>query len=211
MTDKQQRLNDLGKEYGTDKGQSGHNYLFTYGEYIPDECRSMLEIGVAKGASALMWQQFYGEDLDLHILDLFQDKDHVSTEWCKRRFITPHVGDQSSIEVLSEIKDKFEIIVDDGSHVAHHMILSFKHLFHNNLISGGQYYIEDCQTNLDSFYWGGDVKSFEDTPLYMFKKFIETGELINPYLNSGEQEIFKNLIQEVKILVDDKLILITRK
>ncbi len=138
MTDKQKRLNHLGNEFGTDKGEGGHNYLPTYGLYLPDECRSMLEIGIAKGASALMWQEFYGEDLDLHIADLFQDKNHVSTEWCKRRFITPHAGDQSSIEFLSTIKEQFQVCIDDGSHRADHMLISFKTLFWALVSSNGK-------------------------------------------------------------------------
>lgn len=210
MTEKQQRLLNLGDIYPTDKGKNGHNYLPIYGQYLPDTCRSMMEIGVALGGSAMLWQDFYGEDLSLHILDLFQDANHVSAQWCRKRFIIPHIGDQSNIGFLSNIKEQFEVLIDDGSHAAHHMIISFKHLFHNNLVSGGQYWIEDCQTNFDPFYWSDEVKSFDDTPISMFKRFIETGNLINPYLNEGEVEIFKNLIKDVQIF-DDRLILINRR
>lgn len=202
-------LNKIADKYPTDK--SDHGYLPFYQEYLPKDCRSLLEIGIAQGHSALMWQEFYGKDLDLHVLDLFLDPNHVSVQWCKRNFITPHQGDQSSLKILAEVKEEFQVIIDDGSHNAHHMLISFKHLFHNNLIPGGQYWIEDCHCNFQEFYWDGEVKSFEDTPVAMFRHFKETGEIVNPYFNEGESEIFKNLIDNVEILCNEKLLLITRK
>jgi len=103
-----------------------------------------------------------------------------------------------------------EIIIDDGSHRADHQIISFKHLFHNNLLSGGVYAIEDCHCNKNPFFNGGYVTRFEDTALWMFQNYIKTGKIVNVYMNDGEAAMFKNLIADVKILADEKLILIWR-
>lgn len=209
MTDKEQRLNTLARRFPTDKSE--HGYLKYYGQHLPDKCRSMLEIGVAKGASALVWDSFYGKDeLDLFLMDLYLDPDHVSPRWVRNNGWTPIIGDQGSLDDLSKIKEQFEVIVEDGSHNSHHQIISFKHLFLNNLRFGGQYYVEDCHCCKDPFYYGGAVVNFSDTILWMFKEFCNTGKILNVYFNEGESKVFESLIGSVKIF-DEKLILITRK
>jgi hypothetical protein len=202
-------LIDLASRHLTDK--LDHGYLPHYQQHLPPQCRSLLEIGAAKGASALMWREYY-PDCDIHLLDLFLNPDFVSVKWCREHFFVPHRGDQGNLKVLASIPDQFEVIIDDGSHRADHQLISFKHLFFNNLVSGGLYAIEDCHCNKLPFYWGdGAVTMFEYTALHMFKQMKETGELINPYFNEGETEIFKSLIDRIDILEDEKLILIWRK
>ncbi|MDP4268317.1 MAG: hypothetical protein Q8880_12910, partial [Bacteroidota bacterium] len=112
---REELLIDLAKETGTDK--LGHGYMQVYAQYLPEKCTSLLEIGIAEGKSAMMWDMFYGHDtLNLHYLDLFINPDFVNERWCKNRGITPHKGSQADINVLSEIKDTFDVIIDDGSH-----------------------------------------------------------------------------------------------
>jgi hypothetical protein len=202
-------LQSIATNYPTDKIE--HGYIPHYAERLPAQCRYLLEIGVAKGASALMWREYY-PDCDIHLLDLFMDSNHVSTKWCRERFFVPHRGDQSDLNVLSAIREQFEIIVDDGSHRADHQLISFKHLFFNNLVSGGVYAIEDCHCNKMDFYNGdGLVTKYEETALYLFKTLKESGELINPYFNGEEIEIYKSIIGRIEILENEKLILIWRK
>lgn len=202
-------LDELAAKYGTDKLE--HGYLPHYRNFLPQECRSLLEIGAAKGASALMWRDYY-PDCDIHLLDLFGDPDHVSVKWCREHFFVPHQGDQGSLKVLATIQEQFDVIIDDGSHRADHQLISFKHLFFNNLVAGGVYAIEDCHCNKLPFYWGdGAVTMFEYTALHMFNRFKETGEIDNPYFNEGEVEVFKSVIDHVEVLEDEKLILIWRK
>lgn len=202
-------LTEIASNHPTDKIQ--HGYIQHYAEHLPDQCRYLLEIGVAKGASALMWREYY-PDCDIHLLDLFMDSNHVSTKWCRERFFVPHRGDQSDPNVLSTIREQFEIIIDDGSHRADHQLISFKHLFFNNLVSGGVYAIEDCHCNKMDFYNGdGLVTAYEQTALYMFKSLKESGDLANPYFNGEEIEIYKSLITRIEILENEKLILIWRK
>ena len=202
-------LHELASKYSTDKLE--HGYLPHYQQHLPAQCRSLLEIGAAKGASALMWRDYYPE-CDIHLLDLFLNPDFVSVKWCREQFFVPHQGDQGSLKVLAAIPDQFEVIIDDGSHRADHQLISFKHLFFNNLVSGGLYAIEDCHCNKLPFYWGdGFVTLFEYTALHMFKQLKEAGELVNPYFNEGETEIFKSLIDRIEILEDEKLILAWRK
>lgn len=209
MTYREQQLRIFAGEFNTDK--LGHGYLKHYAAELPDRCRSLLEIGIDQGGSAMMWDAFYGgTKLDLWLLDLYLNPDTMPVREVRNHGWVPVIGDQSSIEVLSSIKRDFEVIVDDGSHNAHHQLISFKHLFLNNLRPGGVYVIEDLHCNKESFYYGGLVKSLDDTPLAMLEKFQRNGRIANPYFNEGEANVFYDLIGSVKIF-DDKISFITRK
>jgi hypothetical protein len=209
MNEREVIFRDLAIKFKTDKLE--HGYFHHYAKTLPDKCRSMLEIGVAKGASAKVWDSFYGhEEIDLFLLDLYMDPDHVSPRWVRNNGWNPIIGNQSDMSVLSSIKEQFEVIIDDGSHASADMIASFKHLFINNLRSGGQYYIEDTHCCRDSFFYSGMVINFSDTPLYMFTEFCRNFIIKNPYFSESEAVVYQTTISSVRIF-DEKLILIEKK
>lgn len=199
----------VAEKYNTDK--QGHGYMPYYAQHLPERIDCMLEIGIAKGASAQMWQELY-PDTDLHYLDLFLDPKHVNVKWCRERFIVPHKGSQSDISVLSRISEQFNVIIDDGSHNAHDQWVSFKHLFVNNLAPDGIYCLEDTHCNKDSFYWSHDVTEFEHTPLGLFTGYAnDTPVYPTAYFTEGEANVFCNLIASISIVADEKLIIIKKK
>lgn len=203
-------LSRLAAKYGTDK--LNHGYIPVYEQYLPKTCRTLIEIGVANGASAQMWNDFYGEEnVCLHLVDLFINPEFVSERWCINRNFVPHKGSQSDIEFLSTIKAQAEVITDDGSHNAYDMLASFKHLFVNNMQSGGVYFMEDCHCNLDKFYYGRGVNDFKDTPLYMFREYLRNGKIENFMFRKEEAEVFESLIKSVHIEAEGKIIVITKK
>lgn len=193
----------------TDK-HTGHNYLPSYAEFLPDKCRSMLEIGVAKGSSALMWQKFYGLGLDLYLIDLFKDPDHVTIPWCRSKNFVPKEGDQSDIEFLGTIKKEFNVIIEDGSHNSNQQLISFKHHFVNNLVSGGLYCVEDLNCCKQKFYWSDFVTQFEDTILYMLQEYNYSRLIRNTYFTTNESIMFQNLIDRVEI-VNEEIAFIWKK
>lgn len=205
-----QRLTQFAKMTGTDK--LGHvGYIENYATHLPETVRTMLEIGVERGKSAIMWDLYYGHDeVELHLIDLFLNREFVSARWCINRGFIPHKGDQSDITFLYGIKDHFDVIIDDGSHRADHQIITWKHLFLNNALPGAIYVIEDLHCNKDRFYDGGMIHSFEETALYMFKKYTETGKLENPYLTGDEARRYEISIADVKVFNDNQ-VFITRK
>lgn len=210
MTEQNQqhgRLTKLGGVYGTDKLL--HGYLELYEQHLPKDVRCLLEIGIAKGASALMWQAYYPE-CDLHYIDLFGHPDHVSVHWCREHFIVPHVCDQSNLECLSQIKDQFEVIIDDGSHNSDHQLISFHHLFVNNLKPGGLYIVEDLHCCTDPFYWNGDqrIKDAGDTMLGLAAIYQREQKIKNPFFSEGESEVFENTIKYLRLEAESKIVFI---
>ena len=66
--------------------------------------------------------------------------------------LTLYTGDQSDTKFLQQMKADldhklFDIIVDDGSHVPWHQLLTFEIMFETWLKPGGIYIIEDVETS----------------------------------------------------------------
>lgn len=133
-------LKELAFMYGTDK--LSHGYMDFYEKYLPENPKKILEIGVREGRSIKMWQHYF-PDAEIHGMDLFQefDKPAISNvKWWKG-----HQADYYLLEQL--VREDFDLIIDDGSHVSRHQMMTFFGLF-----NGKHYFIEDTHCCKDPFY-----------------------------------------------------------
>lgn len=212
-------LEQLAEKYGTDKRNSegGHGYITYYAKHLPDKCRTFLEIGVAEAKSAHVWDDFYGKDeLELHLADLFINTDFVSQRYCWNRGWKTHKGDQSDYGFLYTIKEMFDVIVEDGSHDSLHQIVSFQHLFINNLKSGGLWVTEDLHCCTMPHYRQRGYIEYNDTLLQVLKQYKQTGQFTSRFFDSqafGEDslnELFKRVVDTVDIY-EDKIAFIKKK
>ena len=151
-------LPSLFQWFGSDKQQPGwHSYGPTYQTlFRPWKYRrlKLLEIGIGGygeslgGASLLAWQAFfpfgtvYGADI--------QDKRVLAAG--RRRILHLDQSSPSSLIAARDAEGPFDIIIDDGSHMNAHQILTFEHMF-ESLKDGGIYVVEDIQTS----FWPGLV------------------------------------------------------
>jgi hypothetical protein len=201
-----QFLKQLGDDMGTDK--LSHGYLDHYAKHLPEEPKYLLEIGCYKGQSLKMWKEFYKDKTDIHVIDLFQEKGLFTPAQCRASNFVPYQGDQSDIRFLSTITQNFDVIIDDGSHMAAHMIQSFDHLFVNNLHPGGLYVIEDLHCCKQEFYHGLGVDSYEETILYFGLDFEKNKEV--PSAFKGLSDATLSLINNITVY-DDKIMFIEKK
>jgi len=142
-------LFEIGKKYPTNKNISG--FVSIYESYFSDlrnQKINILEIGVDNGDSLRLWR------------DYFSNANICGIDIVKKDFMIDNVdiicGDQSDIEFLSSVIEKykkFDIIIDDGSHVSKHIIKSFNYLF-DHLNKDGLYVVEDLQTSYFPRYGG---------------------------------------------------------
>jgi len=146
------RLTELGKIYGTDKADQNHtfnnlSYLDVYEKYFQEYRNkniSILEIGVRSGDSLRTWKSYFKHG-EIYGIDI----DPNSKEFEEKR-IRIEIGSQDNISFLKTCfgeKTKFDIIIDDGSHVNKLTIKSFEYLFNNRMKSGGIYIIEDLRAS----------------------------------------------------------------
>ncbi|WP_284946760.1 hypothetical protein [Acidisoma cladoniae] len=139
-------LDAIGRQTGTDKASSGHNYLAFYERFFGAlrlEPIKILEVGVLQGASLKVWERYFpnatiiGADIE------------PSTARFKNARIKMKILDQSNIQNLVDLgveHGPFDIIIEDGSHLWEHQITTLKTLF-PFLKNHGYYVVEDLQTN----------------------------------------------------------------
>ena len=109
----------------------------------------LLEIGVARGGSLKLWQQFLHPKSTIVGIDLDPDC-HQFENLAKNVHV--RIGSQTDPKFLNQLIaefGQFHVILDDGSHIPSHMVASFNILFENGLSPGGCYIVEDILTN----YW----------------------------------------------------------
>jgi hypothetical protein len=140
-------LTELAIATGADKW-GRHYYTATYERYLArfrDRQVRVLEIGCDGGESMRMWTYY------------FRRGQLVRVDAKDKALVTPprvravH-GAQDDVEFLTSLADygPFDVIIDDGSHLNHHVVTSFSVLF-PQLRSGGLYVIED----IGASYWPG--------------------------------------------------------
>jgi hypothetical protein len=146
--------------YPTDKSQE---YLDNYDCFLRrlrDKEIKLLELGVDRGGSLLMWRDYFPRGLiaglDRRPVPLADDSGRVRV----------YQGPQENLGLLTKIAlevapEGFDIIIDDCAHIAAYARASFWHLFDNHLQPGGLYSLEDWGTG----YWAAwpDGRAYDGT------------------------------------------------
>lgn len=127
-------------------------YLDAYHLHFSGRCQEplhILELGVASGASLMLWQEYFPRakvaGLDLKPRPALLEE-HKNIYYAQ--------GSQDDTALLDKTARKvtggsgFDIIIDDASHVGYLSHRSFDHLFRKWLKPGGWYVIEDFGTGL---------------------------------------------------------------
>jgi len=187
-------LEEISKQYHSDKGSIYHNYLEIYEKYFSkyrDTLENFLEIGLWEGDSIRMWREYFnvGNLVGADILDL----SHV---------VLPntqiHICDQSDRQQLGNLIDnsfdEFDIIIDDGGHWQHQQQITLGFMF-PFLKSGGVFVIEDLHTaNHPAYTRPGDVATLDI--LYTWK---DTGNLVSNCMWPAEIKYLQDTVAEIHI------------
>jgi hypothetical protein len=160
-------LDDLAKKYGTDKSSAFHAYTAHYERWfgpIRFNVLTVLEIGVANGASLRMWKDFFPV---AHIQGLDNDPRFMFSE----ERITTVLGDQMDPGVADGFAS-MDIIIDDGGHQMMQQKASFW-MYFPRVKPGGLYVIEDLHTSYWPSYGGPNYRGSETT-MEMLTDFVDT-------------------------------------
>ncbi len=156
---------------GTDKSSSvtyAWDYLRHYQRLFRkfrDTEFNFIEIGVGDGPSLKVWKSFFtrarivGIDIDTRCARFADDRVNIE------------IGSQDDPAFLARLCAKHPpmIIVDDGSHIGHHIVYAFERMF-PSLLPGGMYIVEDI-----SFprAWGAKDAGEVSAPDY-FLRIVES-------------------------------------
>ena len=182
---KNNELAELFNKHGSNKFEHGYSDIyFLYLEKLKTKNINLLEIGVADGKSLLAWSNYFKNGKIIGI-----DKKHIdlNEKNINQSNIIIHQGHQGNskfIQSLIEKYEKFDIIIDDGSHFPKDVIMSFNLLF-SSLKENGLYFVEDIQTSYNHFFKGNpfDLK-YANTHMNFFKNLTDSlnyQEIANPF------------------------------
>ena len=180
-----------------------HGYHWFYGRHLSryrsKEDLAILEIGGRRGDSAIAWTEYFGQHAKIDMITYGGKGDKLKFEnptiGCKRDGngaqgcgqIHMFYCDQSDVkklqsDVVTHRPDGWDIVIDDGSHVPAHNVISFEALW-KNLRPGGIYVVEDIETSYyqDSTIYGYEYKAgiLADPPLNALSRFRQYVDVIN--------------------------------
>lgn len=149
-------LNEIYTLLGSENCDKGtvHSYIPFYQvlfEGYRKNTVNVLEIGIYRGVSLLMWDKFFYNSNKVVGVD-------ISLDWVHQRvFDYAKVNNKLQIlqhdatreSVLDIVSDNYDIIIDDGSHILQDQLKAFD-LFKDRLNDGGLYVIEDIQSDYDA-------------------------------------------------------------
>jgi hypothetical protein len=220
-------LSELANEYETDKGTENSknlswgsdypnhvcmHYTKVYEKYMQinrDKEISMLEIGVCDKrfpfASIKMWMSYF-KNIDFYAVDNFWgsvlDKKLEDIDYLNNQGVNFIYADQGSFEdwdnIISLHKNKFDYIVEDGSHWPNHMMVSLWKSI-NVLKSGGYYFMEDIQNPLKSRGW---FKYDNSLIAEEFLETLSTKNIYSSFLNDVQNADVQNNFELVDLILD---------
>ena len=190
----QKSLEEISKQYRSDKGAVYHNYLEIYEKYFSKyrtTLENFLEIGLWEGESIRMWRDYFavGNLVGADILDL----SHITLPNTQI-----HLCDQSNREHLEDLITKtynqFDIIIDDGGHMMHQQQITLATIF-KYLKPGGVFVIEDLHTSgHPSYTRPGDTNTLE-----MLHSFNRTQQIESSCMTSDEIQYLNANIMELNV------------
>lgn len=150
--------------YPNDGNRKSPSYLAEYESLFRgrrnDNWR-ILELGVASGASLLLWRD-YLPNATIVGIDVNEPAERIVGQ-DRIHFIRASQDDTSALDLAGELAGGlFDLIVDDASHVGYLTKRALLHLFPLWLKPGGYYVIEDFGAGMLAAYPDGEV--FREPP-----------------------------------------------
>jgi hypothetical protein len=189
-------LTEIADHYGTDKGSLKHNYAAVYervlGSLVGREC-SLLEIGVACGASLKMWSHWLPR-AKVTGVDIRPECEALCGGW-------PNISIVNADATREVIGGPYDVIIDDGSHVPSHIVDTFR-LYWPLLKSGGVYCIEDTRCTYNKKY----LERFPDVdPSGERAAFMSLIDGMLRRLDSGEEVVSIQFVRQLMVMVKGRV------
>lgn len=192
----------LDNKYDTDKSLAYRQNYDKYFSHLRNNKINLLELGVYKGGSLLMWGEYFKKGnivgVDINDIDLKLPKN-----------VHMEVGDQRDKEFLYNLcerhtKEGFDIIIDDASHYANFTEASFLICFNQLLKPGGIYVIEDWGTG----YWedwpdGKIYKASKDHLIYKLREEYKGGKEYDAPKKKNYENHSSGMVGFVKQFIDE--------
>lgn len=118
----EKKIRKIFHQCGTDKHGS-HEYEKYYADIFSTPPKSILEIGVKRGNSLAAWRTLFPE---VHLSGLDITDSNFNDTIIRYADAKIYLGDSTQEKTAKQIKRKFDVIIDDGSHFYKDIIETFK-------------------------------------------------------------------------------------
>lgn len=195
-------LSLLAKHYVCDKGETriqgheSHKFTLIYFELfnpIKDEVKNVLEIGINRGGSLRMWRDFFPN------ATIYGVDDKRNCLFTDTRIVTYEGSQEAPLAIkrdIENLKRKFDIIIDDGSHEHVHQQKTLSALF-KFLKPGGFYVIEDLHCAFYPEY--GLPDSDPDTTLNFLTRYADKGILSSKFFTRQQIGALRRMIGDCTV------------
>lgn len=181
---------------------------------------SILEFGIQNGGSLEVWGKYFFRASNIVGCDINEDCSNLTFDDNRIKVV---IGDVNSAVLKNKILDiapKYDIIVDDASHISSDIIKSFINYF-DVLNSGGIYIVEDLHCSYWADYEGGLF--LPTSALNFFKKIVDIINFphirrdfdfadyistVHPYIDGNK---FANLVGKIEYIQFYNSVCIIRK
>lgn len=186
------------------------SYIDIYDEIYADfqgRDINILEIGVQNGGSLEVSAMYFELAKNIVGVDINDDCGKLMFDDAR---VSVVVGDATSSETeekITKISERYDIIVDDGSHTSSDIIKNFSRYF-PKLSEGGVYIVEDLHCSYWKDFEGG--LSYEFSSISFFKKIIdiinheswgnnfERAEILQYFAKKFDFEISETELEKIK-------------
>jgi len=153
------------------------SYLDYYNEiFMPFKNKdiSLLEIGIQNGGSLQTYLNFFKNAEMIVGCDIDDKCNNLNYDDKRIKVVVGNINSNETYNKISSLKNQFDILIDDGSHISSEIIISFIKYF-SIVKPGGIYVIEDLHCSYDLFStkkYGGGILN-ENSAINFFKKIID--------------------------------------
>lgn len=173
---------------------------------------NILEIGIQNGGSLEIWAKYFSNAINVVGVDINPRCNELVFDDPRIHFVLGDANDDKTINRITKLSKRFEIIIDDGSHISDDIIKTFFRYF-SLLEDDGIFIIEDLHASYWEAFDGGlfhrtssmsffkklvDILNFEHwkTPLSIKNYLIEFQE----YFNNNFSETLFSKIYSIEFL-----------
>lgn len=187
---------------------SRHGYQRFYPwflQHLVGKSPVILEIGYYEGESVKLWKDYFLNP-EIHVCDIKQPDSPAG------EFIFHELDQSSEIDwarFRAEQKLEFDFIIDDGSHIPDHQMVTLNSLW-PSLKEGGVYVLEDVETS----YFGKSSLygyTFDSRKSSIFKGLLGVIDIINRKISSTPSafSVLRKNTKELKFYFADETEMIT--
>lgn len=177
-------LDELGLKYKTDKASDNHNFLHFYEDNLPTKVNRLMEMGTYEGASLEMWRDYY-PNAEIVGVDIREPNGIKGvTE------LTINCRDTYALEKLG----KFDVIIDDGSHMQLDQQVFLRFALDHMLTENGSFVMED----IHCCYWDIMQDGSKQTTEEVLKDLADSGKyVVAYYVHEDKTQNYTSIIKRI--------------